>query len=147
MPERPRPTPYPQVPSELEEEPQTNPHIRRSNYITKLVSFGVAGGFSLATLGGVAYAYEKLRDAATDAGTKAAEKTIGDVTETARYVKVVDVDLQQHKAAEAQALLEIKQDVHDSRNEQRELYRAVMEHRRSNALEQPLPPIKKDGGR
>lgn len=141
----------PRPPEPLDDEPRTDPGLSRVSQRMRLFTVLVGGGFSLMSLGGVAVAYEKLRDAAADAGSRAAEQRLGDVTETSRMVKVVDADLQQHKAAEAQALLELKNDVHEQRVESRELYKALMEGKRSEKLEKPLPPLPpsplKDGGR
>jgi hypothetical protein len=127
----------------LSEEP-TNPRIRRSNQLTRLLSLGVAGGFSILTLASVAFAYEKLRDVAKDAGVDGAKMVVGDIEETKRKVQVVDADLQQHKAAEAQVQRELKEDVHAMRGELRELYRSQRTGDRSPVLERPLPPL--DGG-
>jgi len=142
----PRSSPRPDVerPSELDEEPKTNPAIRKSNLRTRIFALIVSGGFSGLGLGGVAYAYDKLRTDAADAGAAAAQKVVGDVDATKRKVDVVDADLQQHKAAEAQERLEIKQDLHARGEEIRDLYKAVMEGKRSDRLERPLPPL--DGG-
>lgn len=119
------------------DEPKTDPRIKRSNQFTRLISLAVAGGFSVVTLGSVAYAYEKLREVSADAGVEAAKLELAPVV----------AELKGHEArlqVQEQTSKQTQADVHEARGELRDLYKAVMEGKRSERLEKPLPPL--DGG-
>lgn len=137
LPPSPRPSPRPDIAPELEREEPTNPRIKRSNHFTRLVSLGVAGGFSVATLATVAVAYRALAADAKDAGTAAAKVELAPVVEAVKgHEARMQVLEQTSKQTQA--------DVHEARGELRDLYKAVMEGKRSEKLERPVPPL--DGG-
>jgi CTP synthase (UTP-ammonia lyase) len=105
----------------------------------KVSSWIGAGVLSGVTLAAVAFAYDKLEDKAADAGEKAAHVQIAPVVEK----------LEGHEArlkTLEQTSRETQADVHEARGELRDLYKAVMEGKRSERLEKPLPPIPTDGG-
>lgn len=122
---------------ELEHEEPTNPRIKRSNHLTRLLSLGVAGGFSVATLATVAVAYRALASEAKDAGTAAAKVELAPVIEAVKAHEGRLQNLEQRTTA-------TQADVHEARGELRDLYKAVMEGKRSERLERPVPPL--DGG-
>lgn len=135
-PPRSTPAPYSQ---DVDHEPMTDPHIRiRSKWFALIVS----GGFSAVSLSAVAYAYDKLETKAADAGTKAAVVQVAPVVEGLKgHEARLQVLEQTSKQTQA--------DVHEARGELRELYKAVMEGKRSARLESPVPPIApvvRDGG-
>lgn len=97
----------------------------------------IGGGFSLISLGGVAIAYEHLRGVAYAAGQEAAKIEIAplDAGEKGHEARISTLE---------QQVVQTRQDVHEARGELRDLYRAVMENKRSERLEHPVPPM--DGG-
>lgn len=135
---KPRITPRPYT-HDLEEEPLTDPHVRiRSKLSALIISVATSG----VTLAGVAYAYDKLEAKAADAGTKAAVLQVAPVVEGLKgHEARLQVLEQTSKQTQA--------DVHEARGELRDLYKAVMDGKRSARLEAPVPPISpaaKDGG-
>jgi TolA-binding protein len=141
MPEAPRPSPRPDVAPELPQEEQTNPRIRASNSFTRLISLGVAGGFSVVTLSAVAVAYDKLEQKAVDAGTQAAKVELAPVVEAVKAHEGRIANVEQETRA-------TREEVHDMRGELRDLYQWQKTGRRAEKLERPLPalPPQSDGG-
>lgn len=125
------------VPPDLEDEEPTNPRIKRSNYFTRLMSLGVAGGFSVATLGGMAYAFDSLEHRAKDAGADAAK------TEVVGLRATVDAD---HAVLQVVVKQQAQQsdDTHELQKDVRALYKAVLTGQPQERLERP--PTPKDGG-
>lgn len=103
----------------------------------RLATWIGAGVLSAVTLGGVAIAYDKLEAKAADAGSSAAEVKMAPVVEA---VKGHEARLQVLEQTSKQT----QGDVHEARGELRDLYKAVMEGKRSERLERPVPPL--DGG-
>lgn len=142
MSETPRPSPSPRLAfdrPDVEGEPATNPRIKLSNFRTRIFVLIASGGFSAVSLAGVAYAYDKLETKAADAGTTAAKVEVAPVVEGLKgHEARLQVLEQTSKQTQA--------DVHEARGELRDIYKAVMEGKRSERLERPLPPLPKDGG-
>jgi hypothetical protein len=122
---------------DLADEPKTNPRIRRSNHFTRLISLGIAGGFSVGTLAVVAVTSRALAADAKDAGASAAR------VELAPVIEKVNRHDEQLKSLEA-ATRRLEADLYERGLESRDLYKAVVDGKRSQRLETPLPPL--DGG-
>lgn len=121
--------------------------LERANLKTRLFVTITAGAFSAVGLGALAIVYEELRGVARAAGMEGA----------ALQVAPFDAGLKGHEARlnilEQNAGLtrvdvhEAREDVSATRLELRDLYKAVMEGKRSERLERPPPPILQiDGG-
>lgn len=60
-----------------------------------------------------------------------------------------DAGMKEHEArltAVEQQVPQLREELHEARQDSHDLYRAVMEGKRSERLEKPLPPLPKDGG-
>jgi hypothetical protein len=54
--------------------------------------------------------------------------------------------LESRVVAVEQQVPQLREELHEARQDTHDLYRAIMEGKRSERLERPLPPLPKDGG-
>lgn len=141
---RPSPSPRPAFPPDLEVEEPTNPKMKalKKQLINTRVIVGIfTGAFSAISLTAILLTARTLRAEARDAGADGAKEVVNDVEAVKRAVTVIDADLQQHKADDAQAKRELLEEVHGFRGELRELYKSGRTGDRSPVLEKPVPPL------
>lgn len=101
-----------------------------------LITTGSIGGM---TLGGVAYAFETLRDKARDAGTEAAQNVTKDLAADVKGLEARQTVTEQQVPELRAEVSRLRDETYQQRVDTRDLYKAVMEGKRSQRLETPPP--------
>lgn len=129
----PRASPKLNVAPDIENEPTTGVHPATRDFVREVnksglwtVVYGV-GGFAVACLIAGAFVTRAMAQQAHDAGVEAAK---------GHESRIVALE---------QQVPQLRQEVFDSRLELRDLYKAVIDKKRSERLEQPPPNL--DGGK
>lgn len=164
MTDKPIPSPRPKqerpdVDDDLGPEEKTDPKLAAlreatltTNLKTRVIALIFAGVLSGTTLGGVAYAYERLRGVAHDAGVEAAEQRTGVLDAGLKGIEARVTVVEQQIPELRQEVGRLRESQYQSQLDARDLYKAVMEGKRSERLERPPPApppppvVKKDGG-
>ena len=123
----PRPSPTPNFPPDLEAETPSGLHrirVQELNWQGAKLTIAMCVVAVGTAFGAYKFIVNEAR-AQTDAGVANMESRV--------------------RAVEQQ-VPQLREDVHEARGELRDLYKAVMEGKRSEKLERPLPPLPKDGG-
>lgn len=111
-----------------------------------LLTTGSIGGM---TLGGVAYAFETLREKARDAGTEAAQATTKDLAADIKGLEARQTVTEQQVPELRAEVARLRDAQYQAQLDSRDLYKAVMEGKRSERLETPpqkpepvvIPPV------
>lgn len=125
-----------------EQKEETFAALVKSRFVTLLLM----GGFSVATMSGVAYAYGKLIDNAKDAGTEAAKTTIAPVEAQAKGTEARTTVLEaQHVAELAETNGRFERIERDQNRAEKKIDKLL--ERLDVPNSSPAPTLPKDGGR